>query len=44
MIAYGFVMGLEVHGFYDRWYDKFRPVADALYDEHLESLKKEGLI
>ena len=23
----------------DRWYDKVIPVADALYDEHLESLK-----
>jgi len=28
----------------DRWYDKIIPVADALYDEHLESLKKESLM
>lgn len=26
----------------DRWYDKFVPVADRLYDEHLEDLRKEG--
>src|SRR6266478_3045722 len=25
----------------DRWYDEFVPVADALYDLHLEALKKE---
>ncbi|MCH7981160.1 MAG: type II toxin-antitoxin system RelE/ParE family toxin [Proteobacteria bacterium] len=26
----------------DRWYDKFAPMADRLYDEHLEILRKEG--
>lgn len=26
-----------------RWYEKFVPVADRLYDEHLETLKKEEL-
>lgn len=26
----------------DRWYEKFVPQADQLYDEHLEILKKEG--
>ena len=26
----------------DRWYDKSVPVADRLYDQHLEELKKEG--
>ncbi|GAG42999.1 unnamed protein product, partial [marine sediment metagenome] len=26
----------------DRWYDKFVPVADRFYDEHLEILKREG--
>ena len=26
----------------DRWYDEYVPVADRLYDEHLEALKKEG--
>ena len=24
----------------DRWYEKFIPVADRLYDEHLDELKK----
>jgi hypothetical protein len=28
----------------DRWYDEFVPVADDLYDEHLEQLEEEGLI
>jgi hypothetical protein len=28
----------------DRWYEEYTPKADKLYDEHLESLKKEGLI
>ena len=27
-----------------RWYDERVPVADRLYDEHLETLKKEGLL
>lgn len=27
----------------DRWYDENVPVADRLYDSHLEILKKEGL-
>ncbi len=26
----------------DRWYEKFVPVADRLFDEHLEDLRKEG--
>jgi hypothetical protein len=28
----------------NRWYDKTIPVADRLYDEHVETLRKEGLI
>ena len=28
----------------DRFYDEYVPVADDLYDEHLEELRKEGLI
>lgn len=28
----------------DRFYEKYVPVADELYDEHLEELKREGLI
>jgi hypothetical protein len=27
----------------DRWYDRFVPAADRLYDEHLDGLIKEGL-
>ena len=26
----------------DRWYEKFVPKADQLYDKHLSELKKEG--
>jgi hypothetical protein len=26
------------------WYDQFVPIADALFDEHLRQLKKEGVI
>ena len=28
----------------DRWYDEFVPIADRLYDEYLEQLRKEGKI
>lgn len=28
----------------ERWYEIHVPVADRLYDEHLEQLRKEGLI
>jgi hypothetical protein len=28
----------------DRFYDRMVPLADKLYDEHLKSLRKEGLI
>ena len=28
----------------DRFYEEYVPVADDLYDEHLEELRKEGLI
>ncbi|HEY3127876.1 MAG TPA: type II toxin-antitoxin system RelE/ParE family toxin [Acidobacteriota bacterium] len=28
----------------DRWYEKFVPIADKVYDEHIRTLKKEGLI
>jgi hypothetical protein len=27
----------------DRWYDVYVPIADRLYDEHLEQLRREGL-
>ena len=26
-----------------RWYETFVPIADKLYDEHLATLRKEGL-
>jgi hypothetical protein len=29
---------------HDRWYERFVPVADRLYERHLETLKGEGLI
>ncbi|MBK5408728.1 hypothetical protein JFU58_09245 [Pseudomonas sp. TH34] len=25
-----------------RWYDEYVPLAETLYDEHLETLRKEG--
>ena len=28
----------------DRFYEKMVPVADALYDEYLDELRKDGLI
>ena len=28
----------------DRWYETYVPIADALYEEHLEELKEEGLL
>ncbi|HSW75725.1 MAG TPA: type II toxin-antitoxin system RelE/ParE family toxin [Candidatus Saccharimonadales bacterium] len=28
----------------DRWYEKYVPIADDLYDQHIVTLKKEGLI
>ena len=28
----------------DRWYEEYVPVADKLYDSHLQELRKDGLI
>lgn len=28
----------------NRWYEKFIPIADQLYEDHLATLRKEGLI
>ena len=28
----------------DRWYEKYVPIADDLYEQHIATLKKEGLI
>ena len=27
----------------DRWYEEYVPAADRLYDEHVETLRREGL-
>jgi hypothetical protein len=27
---------------HDRWYEKLVPIADRLYDEHLDGLRREG--
>ncbi len=26
----------------DRWYDKYVPLADKIYEKHIEALKKES--
>ena len=26
----------------DRWYEKFVPIADRLYDQHLDEIQREG--
>jgi hypothetical protein len=28
----------------ERWYEELVPIADRLYDEHLRTLEREGLI
>jgi hypothetical protein len=28
----------------DRWYEKYVPIGDRLYEQHIDTLKKEGLI
>jgi hypothetical protein len=28
----------------DRWYEKYVPIAENLYEQHINTLKKEGLI
>ncbi|MCC6792510.1 MAG: type II toxin-antitoxin system RelE/ParE family toxin [Thermomicrobiales bacterium] len=38
------LIGGDKSGQWRRWYDDMVPRADALYDDHLESLRKEGLI
>jgi len=29
---------------WNRWYGRYTPVADELYDAHLDELRREGLI
>jgi hypothetical protein len=36
------LIGGDKSGEWDRWYDRFIPVADDLFDEHLKTLEKEG--
>lgn len=38
------LLGGDKRGNWDEWYDENVPLADDLYDEHLETLRKEGLI
>ncbi|HEY7030378.1 MAG TPA: type II toxin-antitoxin system RelE/ParE family toxin [Thermomicrobiales bacterium] len=38
------LLGGDKTGRWGRWYREAIPIADDLYDEHLETLKKEGLI
>jgi len=28
----------------DRWYEQYVPIADRLYDEHIQALRQEGWI
>lgn len=35
-------MARDKQGAWTKWYDKFIPVADDRYDEHLAQLKKGG--
>jgi hypothetical protein len=28
----------------DRWYEMFVPIADRIYDDHIEQLRKEGVL
>ena len=36
------LIGGDKTGRWETWYREFIPVADRLYDEHLETLQKEG--
>lgn len=38
------LLGGDKRGKWDDWYDEHVPLADGLYDEHLETLREEGLI
>ncbi len=29
---------------FHRWYDRYVPIADNLYDTHLDELRNEGLL
>jgi len=38
------LIGGDKTGEWSAWYQRMIPVADHLYDEHLETLGKEGLL
>jgi hypothetical protein len=38
------LIGGDKTGRWQQWYAKMIPIADDLYDEYLETLKKEGLL
>ncbi len=38
------LIGGDKTGRWETWYEEFVPIADNLYDEHLETLRKEGLL
>jgi hypothetical protein len=38
------LIGGDKTGLGSRWYDKYVPIADRLYEQYLEEIKKEGLI
>ncbi len=35
---------IEVTDQFREWYEEMIPIADSLYDEHLDTLKGEGLL
>ena len=38
------LIGGDKTGRWEMWYEAFIPIADELYDEHLQTLKEEGLL
>jgi hypothetical protein len=38
------LVGGDKEGEWNAWYDRMIPVADDLYDEYLDELRKEGLV
>jgi hypothetical protein len=38
------LIGGEKTGLGDRWYERYVPIADQLYDTYLDEIRKEGLI
>jgi hypothetical protein len=38
------LIGGDKSGLWNQWYAEMVPIADDLYDEHLDTIRKEGLI